>query len=241
MGTICPKIIVSGFTSPRNRAPLVDPHGNPTQEDGSNLVNALLNPSNFGCQGGVVPCEIQLLPFGNTITPRSLVDDQGNRNVDVFFAGLTATTLTNDEANELAAFVQAGGILYISGNTAYNEGPSYNPLFAALGVTDSYSEQIEDTGNFVQSTNPLPTSVTTGPFGNIGPLFHTPFRVFNPGSGLNGVAMGFNSQSFILSEGAIGAGYISETGDPLYFNFFTDPNADNLYYFLNLFALACDL
>ena len=60
IGIFCPKIKISGFTSPRNRGPLLDPNGNPTEGDfgGSNIVNALLDPNKFGCQRGIVPAKI---------------------------------------------------------------------------------------------------------------------------------------------------------------------------------------
>jgi len=74
---------------------------------------------------------------------------------------------------------------------------------------------------------------------------HTPYRHISPGGSIGGVANGGGTvpNTVILAEGAIGSGYISLTGDPLYFNFFlpggTNPDPDNLNYFLNLFALAC--
>jgi hypothetical protein len=234
-------IKVWGFTSPRNRAPLLDPAGNaPTDIWGSsNIVRALKDPTNFG-PGGIVPSPVQfVLPFVTTITPNSLVDAEGRRTVDVFFAGLLSspTTLSDEEAMELARFLMAGGVLYISGNTG-EEGPGYNKLFEVLGATDRFSLDTVWTGNFVETSTPISTPITNGVFGVVGPLLHTPFRAILPGTHTTGVAMGYASTSYILAEGRIGLGYISITGDPLYFNFFTGPDPDNLRYFLNLVALA---
>ena len=238
---IDPVIKVSGFTSPRDRAPLLDPDGNATAGDlgSSNIVTDLRDPAKFGPEG-VVRCEVEPSPFVTSVATGSLVDPDGRPRVSVFFAGLTATTLTDEEAAELAGFVKAGGILYVSGNTAPNEGPSYNPLFTALAVGDRYNTEIVTTGNFVQSSDPPDnTPFTNGPFGAVGPLMHTPFRIIEPVA-TTGLATGFNSSAFILAEGALGSGRLSMTGDPLYFNFFTgtsDP--DNQKYFLNLFAFGC--
>jgi hypothetical protein len=101
----------------------------------STLFNALVNPNNFG-PTGIVPCPIEFLPFVTEILPNSLVTPSGSRLVDVFFGALNEVTLSASEAAELAAFVNAGGVLYISGNSQ-GEGLSYNPLFTALGTTDN--------------------------------------------------------------------------------------------------------
>jgi hypothetical protein len=75
--------------------------------------------------------------------------------------------------------MNAGGILYVSGNSGANEGPSYNPLFTELGVGDLFTETITGS-NFVQSSSPITTPVTDGPFGVVGPMTHTVFRVLAP-------------------------------------------------------------
>lgn len=230
-----PSIRVSGFTEPRARGPLVDPNGNPIPGalGASTLYNALVDSNNFG-PAGIVPCPIEFLPFVTEILPNSLVNSNGNLLVDVFFGALNETTLSPGEAAELAAFVNAGGILYISGNSS-GEGLSYNPLFTALGITDQFSAAT--VGSSGQTSVPLPTPVTTGPFGIIGPLSDTPFSPIITGTGLTGVAT--DSGQVLLAEGAFSTGYLSATGDPSYFNLFTDVDPDNLNYFLNLFALAC--
>ena len=232
-------IRVSGFSELRSRSPLVDSSGNPPAGDhgSSNLVNSLRNPSNFG-PDGIVGAEVEFLPFVNQIESGSLVDSDGRRRVDLFFAGLTSVTLTTEEVNELVRFVEGGGVLYMGGNSGSNEGPSYNPLFKALGITDCFAASTVWTGNHVQSSTPIDTPITRGPFGIVGPLTHTPFRAIVTGDGTVGVATGYGSSEFIVAEGSIGSGYIAITGDPLYFNFFTGPDLDNLRYFLNLFALA---
>lgn len=230
-----PSIRVSGFTTPRARDPLVDPNGNPSSGmlGASTLYNALVDPNNFG-PSGIVPCPIEFLPFVTEILPNSLVDPNGNLLVDVFFGALNETPLSAGEAAELAAFVNAGGILYISGNSS-GEGLNFNPLFTALGTTDQYSANTANSSG--QTSVPLPTPVTTGPFGIVGPLSDTLFEPIIPGTGLTAIAT--DSGEVMLAEGAFLTGYISATGDPSYFNLFTDVDPDNLNYFLNLFSLAC--
>ena len=226
-------IKVSGFNNPRNRGPFTMT-GN---FGGSDIIDALQNPDNFG-PTGIVKCTVQLLPFVQTITTGSLVDAQGRLLVEVFLAGLTRTTLTNDEVLELEKFLNAGGILYISGNSGENEGESYNPLFSELGLADRFLGSVSSTGNGVPTSTPILTKVTDGQFGIVGPLTHSYFRDFQVDS-LTGVALGYSSSVYILVEGTIGKGYISITGDPLYFNMFTASDSDNLNYFLNLVALGC--
>lgn len=232
-------IRVSGYTSPRSRLPLLDPSGNaPIGFLGTSiLVNALLDPNNFGT-GGVMPCPVTFLPFVQTVETGSLVDSNGSLKVDLFFTGITGQTLSPVEAAELAAFVNAGGILYLGGDSGVNEGQSYNPLFAVLGITDSFSQTIVPIPSIVQTTVPLASPVTNGPFGIVGPLSHETFRVFFPGTGTTGIAFGDATGSIILAEGVFEKGYISATGDPIYVNEFLN-DTDNIKYFLNLFALAC--
>lgn len=232
-------IRISGFADPRNRAPLIDASGNaPTGTLGSSqLVSALNNPAKFG-PSGVVACSVDMQPFVQTIATGSLVSG-GSRLVDVFFAGLTATTLTTAEASELAAFVNAGGILYITGNSAANEGPSYHPLFTALGATTTFGSDASVLGESVSSDPPDTTPFTNGPFGAVGPLSQSIYRPIQPGT-MTGLATGSTHSEFVLVEGAFGSGRLSAMGDPMYMDQFTD-DADNLNYFLNLFAAGCSV
>ncbi|HUP01957.1 MAG TPA: hypothetical protein VM737_10610, partial [Gemmatimonadota bacterium] len=234
-------VSVSGFDGTRSRAPL---DGGTGFDGTSTLVNALLDPDNFGASG-TVSCAVELEPLVTTIAPGSLVDEFENLQVDVFFAGLTATTLTSDEAAELVAFLNAGGVVYLSGNSLDNEGPGYNPLFVELDVSDRYDTTVEvvtgPEGVAESSDPPDTTPLTNGPFGTIGPLSHSTFRDLLPVT-TTGLATGNSSESYLLAEGAFGIGgigYLSWTGDPLYFNLFTDVDQDNLNYFLNLVARGC--
>ncbi len=227
-------IRVSGFGSPRNRGPLV---GSGTGTLGAaTLESALNDPDNFGAEG-TVACDVDLQGLVQSVAAGDLVDSQGNLQVDVFFAGLTGQTLSAEEATELADFMNAGGVVYLSGNSGSNEGPSYNPLFSELDVADVFTETLTGNNN-VQSSNPITTPVTDGPFGVVGPMSHTVFRALAP-SATTAVAIGTPTESPIVAEGVFGAGYLSWMGDPLYFNLFTNSDADNLNYFLNLFALGC--
>jgi hypothetical protein len=236
---------ISGFHEGRNRAPLVNTGGvAPTGPLGSSrIVSALQDGSQFG-PSGTVACPAQLLPFVQTIETGSLVNG-GGRLVDVFFAGLTATALTSAEAAELAAFLNAGGVVYISGNSNPTEGSSYHPLFAALGIEDLYDALNTVAVNGQSSDPPDTTPFTNGPFGVVGPLSHSIFRPILT-STLLSLATGASSEATILAEGAFGSGRLSVMGDPMYMNQFTDVtgfpssgDADNLTYFLNLFALGC--
>ncbi|MCK5438710.1 MAG: hypothetical protein KAI97_02140, partial [Gemmatimonadetes bacterium] len=225
-------IRISGFDINRGRGPLVG--GGTGSLSAATLVAGLSDPDNFGAEG-TVACEIDIQDLVTTIAPASLVDGQGNLLVDFFFAGLTTTSLTTAEATELADFLNAGGIVYLSGNSGGNEGPSYNPLFAELDVADQY------TGVVIQqngpSSIPLGTPVTNGPFGVVGPLSHSHFRALDPSES---TAVASTAETPIVAELFVGdTGYLSWMGDPLYFNLFTDADTDNLTYFLNLFALGC--
>ena len=222
-------ITVSGFNADRSRAPLVG-----ATAWSNDLDDILLDQSNFGW-GGIVPCPIYFLGFVDEIETESLVDGDGNLLVDVFFAGLTAVDLTTDEADELVAFLEAGGILYIAGNSGANEGPSYHPLFTALGWTDTF-EATGNQGNSGQSSIPIATPITDGPFGIVGPLDHTVFRPINF---VSSTCVAQDSTLCLVAEASIGSngGYLSINGDPLYFDQFLSDD-DNLNYFLNLFALA---
>lgn len=233
-------IFVSGFNIDRNRGPLGYSGGG--ELDGEALADALLDLDNFGF-GGTVPCLIVFLDFAQTIETESLVDGDGNLLCDLFFAGLTTTTLTTDEVDELKAFLEAGGILYLAGNSNPLEGASYNPLFTALGWSDIFTTTVSGVAGDWTST-PISTPITTGPFGTCGPLTSTPFTHISTITATI-VATGVNPSYCIIAEASVGSngGYLSMTGDPLYFDIFVDTgetyyDVDNLNYFLNLFALA---
>lgn len=232
-------IRVASYTTPKVDSPLLDPAGDPIPGDlgTTTLVNALTNPDNFG-PGGIVECSVQFLPPVETVLPGSLVNPNGTLNAEAFFGGRGSVTITAQEAAELAAFINAGGVVYISGNSGVNQGPNYNPLFAALGATDAFSNTNQAVG-LVPSSVPAATPVTTGPFGIVGPVLITIFKIFVPGTITSAVATDTTANNIVLAEGAPGLGYLSVSGDAIYLNLQTaDPN--NLNYFLNLFALACN-
>lgn len=242
VGVASAMIEITGFNENRARSPLVDSAGNPdpSPSGASILVNTLLNPANFG-PGGVVPSSVEMLPFVDTVEPGSLVDENGHLKAKVFFGCLNQTDLAAAEVDELIAFVNSGGVLLVSGNSGPNEGPSWNPLFVALGAGNLYPGSITLSANFVLSSVPIATPVTTGPFGVVGSLTHTPWRDIVPASPMIGVARGNPGTSvdaFIVAESQLPMGYISATGDPLYFNMFTSTDNDNLNYYLNAVAMA---
>lgn len=227
-----PSIRVASFGSPRAEDPLIGP-GSRTQI----LIEALQNPDNFGPTGNV-KCPIEILDPVQIILPGSLVNPSNTLNADVFFGGNILNPLTASESTELAAFINAGGIVYAGSNSTPGEGVSFNPLFSALGVTDQFIEATSSTIGIEQSTVPTATPVTTGPFGTVGPLSITIFKIFVPGTGTDTVATGITDTRTVLAEGAFGQGYLSVSGDVIFIDILT-ADQDNLNYFLNLFALGC--
>ncbi len=210
--------------------------GSGTGSVGAATLEAALNdPDNFGGEG-TVACDVDLQGLVQSIAAGDLVDGQGNLQVDLFFAGLTGQTLSAEEATELAAFMNAGGVVYISGNSGGNEGPSYNPLFSELDVADQYDVNTTGSPGITSTSIPVATPVTNGPFGVVGPMSSTIFRILQTDSSTDVASVG---ELPIVAELGVGDGYLSWMGDPLYFNLFTDSDADNLNYFLNLFALGC--
>lgn len=238
------QIRVTGFDYPRIAYPLLDV---------ASLMNALTNSSNFG-EGGVVPCSVTVLPFVNTIGPGTLVNG-GVRSADVFVGGQLEMEddLTSEEAQELTNFINAGGIVYVTDNAYSDSLPTYNKLFEKLGVPDRFSSDIDQTDFNGESSDPVSTPITNGPFGHVGPLNHGEFRIFNNVS-FTAVAKGFDvlgggiitfalpiqtlgfSENFVLHERAIGQGYLAVSGGPLYF---AEDDEDNMKYFKNLVAMAC--
>jgi hypothetical protein len=200
------------------------------------LYAALLNPTNFG-PTGTIKCGLQM-QYVNAIAPGSLISG-GVRQADVFFGaeinGLQPVPLTVSEANELAAFINAGGIAYLAGDRDATGAP-YHPLFASLSISDSFSGVTASSGSI---SFPLPSRVTIGPFGNVGYLSWTPFRTILTSTLRSIVTAGSGSSwGTIVAEGEFGTGYLAATGDSLAHDFVTG-NANNVRYFLNLFALGC--
>ena len=256
-------IRVSGLTNPRNIAPLQGfvPSWYFEEDPELGLRNALTNPSNFG-PGGTVSCSVEFKPFVTTITPGSLIGN-GQKKFEVFFAGLTHTDLTNEEANELAAFIRSGGIVFVSGggySTYQNlglpgyDGSRFNSLFGSLGISDTFPQgEVVDFYPCGASTEPIATPVTTGPFGAIGVLWHDTYNPINT-STLQSVATGFNELCFIgMSLDPEGVSPLSVNGGQYYRTILAEGKFDKGYlsvsgipqyslsanYFLNLFSLAC--
>jgi murein DD-endopeptidase MepM/ murein hydrolase activator NlpD len=261
-------IRVTGFNSSRNPAPLIGftPNYYFDEDPSAGLRSALLDQANFGTNG-TVACSVEFKPFISSVSAGSLVEG-GQKKFDVFFAGLSNSDLTSEEANELAGFIRAGGIVYIAGGgySRYQgsgfsgyDGSGYNTLFSSLGISDRFpAGEVIDFWPCGASSPPIGTSVTTGPFGTVGPLSHDTFNPINT-STLQSVATGFNELCFIgmslennmsiqsensgrynrtiLAEGKFGKGYLLVMGGPSYI--YTDFDDNIKKYFLNLFSLAC--
>ncbi|KKR30630.1 MAG: hypothetical protein UT61_C0004G0057 [Candidatus Woesebacteria bacterium GW2011_GWA1_39_8] len=262
-------IRVSGFASPRNFFPLVGfiPSDDFEEDPSQPLRDALLNESNFGAGGGV-SCSVNLEPFVTNITSGSLVAN-GQKKMEVFFAGLSDTDLTDEEANELAAFIRSGGVVYIAGGGYSShqglglpgyDGSRFNNLFSALGISDTFPPgEVIDFWSCGSSSIPIGTPVTTGPFGIIGALWHDTYNPINTSS-LQSVATGFDDLCFIgnsLDPGVVSPLSVNTSQydrtilaegkfDKGYLSvsgeaLYTYSNLDQNIknYFLNLFALGC--
>ena len=131
-------IKISAYSANRSGSPFLDNNGNPfvlyagsTNLGTSRVGNFLLDQSNFG-DSGTVPCSVTFSKPVDYINKGSLVDPNGKKLVDVFFATDTTQALSNEEINELKKFVTAGGILYA--HTTASGGDQYTPLFDNLGA-----------------------------------------------------------------------------------------------------------
>ncbi len=92
-----------------------------------------------------------------------------------FFAEISRTNLTTEEADEPSSFIRLGGVVYISGN-AYSqgvgipghEGSNYNPLFSSLGIADNFlaGEKV-DFYPCGTVSEPIETPVTNATFGKL--------------------------------------------------------------------------
>ncbi len=248
-------IRVTGFNDDRSFIAFADRDGSPISDNivgTSVLIQSLLNSSNFG-SSGTVSCGVDIQPFVSEIWAGQLVNSNGERLADVFLGGTTDWQLSDSEADELAKFVKAGGVVHVSGGTTEEEATSYNPLFGKLGIADSFSGDI-DFSSFEGDTNqPANSPVINGGFGNIGPMTHSPFSIINTSS-LNPLAIGFQTGGIvimstqtlgigmdetILAEGEVEGGYLSVAGAPMYIDGYTGVNSNNLNYFLNLIGYAC--
>lgn len=235
------KVKITGFSIQRGRYPIAQPNGNiplPHYET-TNIYGNLVNSNNFGL-GGVVECAVDIVNTMPYIAEGSLVSSDGKLLYDIFFGNPIGTPLSEEEAAELASFVEKGGILYVSGmgwsGDTPGKGPEYNLLFQYLGVNDKFSETPFLPG-LVQSNIPNDSPVTDGPFGVVGPMRHSSFRLFINDFLIPTVETG-SSNNFIVHEAHIGGGYLVVTGEAMY----TTPligDTDNRHYYLNLFSLPC--
>ena len=127
---------------------------------------ALMNPANFGPEG-VIKCAPGI-SYVNAIPTGSLVNG-GVRQADVFFGNMinpnSPVPLSASEAAELVAFLNAGGVVYISGD-GHGQGTPWNPLFVALGISDRFASDYITSGSV--SLPLVVTPLTNGPFGTVG-------------------------------------------------------------------------
>jgi murein DD-endopeptidase MepM/ murein hydrolase activator NlpD len=242
---------VAGFGYPRNEYPFDNPFFQWDISYVSEIVFALNDQSNFG-DGGVVPCEVSMLPFVNTVSSGSLVSG-GHRTADVFIVGTLASELSALEASELKSFLENGGVVFISSGTDDISNVRYSNFFEALGFSDRFTGEEEELSFAGISSVPVDSPIVNGKFGKVHKLSHYPFRIINF-STLMPVALGFEeidgfatlslgtqSQAAgelkpLLLEKEFGSGYLSVAGTSLYLN---DYSPENVKYFMNLIGHAC--
>ena len=194
-----------------------------------------MDPANFGPEG-VSKCAPGIT-YVNAIPTGSLVNG-GVRQADVFFGNMinanSPVPLSPSEATELAAFLNAGGVVYISGD-GHGQGTPWNPLFVALGISDRFASDYITSGSV--SLPLFVTPLTNGPFGTVGYMGWTPYSTITTAT-LTKVITAGGASNTMVAEGAFGAGYLSVTGDTVAHDFNTG-SAANLRYMLNLFATGC--
>lgn len=99
------EVVVKGYDYNRTRFALVDTGGSVPANPyfhADRLYSAL--GSGFG-PGKKVPCTIQLQGTQNYVHQGDLVDVQGGLTADIFWAPPISSNLSDEEANELAKFV----------------------------------------------------------------------------------------------------------------------------------------
>ncbi len=209
----------------------------------ANRLSALIKKtSNFGTNSSVVPCSVEILDQVNYVSTGSLVDESGHLSADIFFGGAKKTNLTDEEAEELSRFVSSGGVLYVSGGgwlvPTPGMGPEYNLLFEKLGLRDRFEADYFDSGDYLQTTIPIESPITRGPFGEVGSLAVDSIRKFDT-LDMNGITAKTEVGEFVIHEKKIGEGYLVVTGSFMYADTLLLFDNDNENYFLNLFALGC--
>lgn len=103
---------------------------------------------------------------------------------------MPAYTTSQDEVVEVKRFLEAGGIFYLSanGSTSNDYGLNYNLLFEVLGIPDRFSVNQKDFNIQVGTTSiPQGSPIVDGPFGRVGTMTHSPFRLIDKVS-LDGIA-----------------------------------------------------
>lgn len=211
--------------------------------DGRNITRVygeLMKPANFGPEG-IVKCT-PAITYINSIATGSLVVS-GVRQADVFYGNMISATaspivpLSTTEAAELVAFMNAGGIVYVSGD-GNGQGQPWNPLFTAMGITDRFENNYITSGSI--SLPLVTTPLTNGAFGTVGYMAWTPYSTITTSTLQKVITAGGDDKTFV-AEGVVGAGYLSATGDVVAHDVNTAnaPYNSNMRYMLNLFAKGC--
>ena len=235
-------IRVVTFDSNRSPQGLFDVHSEPlyTNAGSSNIIESLEDLSKFGGEGAVVSCGVEFLPTVEEILPGSLVDEKGILLTDVFFGPLLNWELSSAEADELAKFVEAGGVVFVAGSTSIS-GPGYNPLFESLNISDRWlGINVYNPPTYFSSPHYTITETVLGPFGEVNTLEHRSYKWLDRHD-LVGVFRDVPDFSlpYVVAEKRFGEGYLVVSSGQIYSNVFTENENDNLEYFLNLFAMGC--
>jgi hypothetical protein len=202
------------------------------------VYNDLMKPSYFG-PSGVVRCTPDIR-FVSSIAGGSLVSG-GVRQADVFFGNQIdpnepVIPLSAGEAAELASFINAGGVVYVSGLTN-GQGAVWNGLFTALGISDHFNSDSHCSGSI--SLPLVTTPFTDGPFGTVGYMGWPCFGSIENSSLTPVIKAGGTPPTYVMiAEGAFGAGRLSVSGGVIAHDTVSG-NASTRRYLLNMFAHGC--
>jgi len=200
-------------------------------------------------------CNTSISLIVDYISEGSLVDSQGNLQVDIFFVGLLLRSLTQEEASELAAFMQAGGVVHLAAGSANLPQYGYEMLWQELGYENDYYEnvyeelpQIPDYGEFdyinVQDLTHLTTPIINTPFepgefGTAGGLRYLFWYLGIHTDELDAQASSAVLGKTIMAGGQVGQGYLSVAAYPLYIGLFDFAGSSNMLYFRNMAEWVC--
>ena len=235
-------IRISGFNYSRSLSPLFDYDGDPfyisllSNIATTRTVGSLLNDSLFD-PDDLVNCSVSSVVPVDYVVNGSLINADGQRNLDVFFLSPTTQELSNEEIEELVRFVNRGGVLFIGVTSCESTLVNLNTLLLELGLNDSFGSVYTNVSSGVITQNPVVlTDITNGVFGLVGPVKYGKFRAINV-TGDAGVYLDEVNGRYLISEYSVGDGYVVVAGMSIYVDLIS--TANNVKYFRNLVAMGC--